>query len=258
MKKYGSKNGSARAKQKITMKMFTMPRWAYLRADAHDLLRRTVRSRGGVEFDVLLDVNDGPVGAGHDGLDGGTGKPIDHRAAHEQTEEHLGWTSESFATTPPKVRSSMRMMPNTMVVAPTTAVPMSTGLAVALKVLPAPSPFSSRYFAWTKSGAKPKSRSISAAMPGCASICESSKTDWAVVGHRAEAVDGDRHRAHAEEAERHQAESKDGRGKAELRRHDPDHARVLGEQIGQRHQSEDGQSPSRTRRSCRLRVRSGW
>ena len=40
------------------------------------------------------------------------------------------------------VCSSM-MMPNTIVVAPTTAVPMSTGLAVALKVLPAPSPFSS-------------------------------------------------------------------------------------------------------------------
>jgi hypothetical protein len=35
------------------------------------------------------------------------------------------------------------MMPKTIVVAPTTAVPMSTGLAVALKVLPAPSPFSS-------------------------------------------------------------------------------------------------------------------
>ena len=41
------------------------------------------------------------------------------------------------------MRWSMMMMPKTMVVAPTTAVPMSTGLAVALKVLPAPSPFSS-------------------------------------------------------------------------------------------------------------------
>ncbi len=29
MKKYGSKNGSARAKQKITTKMLIMPRWAY-------------------------------------------------------------------------------------------------------------------------------------------------------------------------------------------------------------------------------------
>ena len=38
---------------------------------------------------------------------------------------------------------SSMMMPNTIVVAPTTAVPISTGLAVALKVLPAPSPFSS-------------------------------------------------------------------------------------------------------------------
>ena len=44
------------------------------------------------------------------------------------------------------------MMPNTIVVAPTTAVPMSTGLAVALKVLPAPSPFSSWYLAFSKSG----------------------------------------------------------------------------------------------------------
>ncbi len=38
---------------------------------------------------------------------------------------------------------STMMMEKIMVVAPTTAVPISTGLAVALKVLPAPS-FSSR------------------------------------------------------------------------------------------------------------------
>ncbi len=46
------------------------------------------------------------------------------------------------ATWPSYMRCSSMMMPNTIVVAPTTAVPMSTGLAVALKVLPAPSPFS--------------------------------------------------------------------------------------------------------------------
>ncbi len=39
------------------------------------------------------------------------------------------------------------MIENVIVVAPTTAVPMSTGLAVALKVLPAPSLASSKYFA---------------------------------------------------------------------------------------------------------------
>ena len=66
------------------------------------------------------------------------------------------------------------MIPKTMVVAPTTAVPMRTGLAVALKVLPAPSPFSSWCFAWAKSGLKPKSRSISAAVSFFDSICESS------------------------------------------------------------------------------------
>ena len=50
-----------------------------------------------------------------------------------------GCTRLSFCCTLPKRRSSRMMMPNTMVVAPTTAVPMSTGFAVALKVLPAPS-----------------------------------------------------------------------------------------------------------------------
>jgi len=42
---------------------------------------------------------------------------------------------------------SIMMMEKVMVVAPTTAVPMSTGLAVALKVLPAPS-FSSSKSSW--------------------------------------------------------------------------------------------------------------
>ena len=50
---------------------------------------------------------------------------------------------------------SARMMPKIIVVAPTTAVPMSTGFAVALKVLPAPSPRSSSSLACSKSGEMP-------------------------------------------------------------------------------------------------------
>ena len=66
------------------------------------------------------------------------------------------------------------MIEKIIVVAPTTAVPMSTGLAVALKVFPAPS-FSSRCsLASSNCGAKPKSRLISASMPGICSMVESS------------------------------------------------------------------------------------
>ena len=72
------------------------------------------------------------------------------------------------------------MMPKTIVVAPTTAVPMSTGLAVALKVLPAPSFFSSRCLAFSKSGLKPKLLSISLAMFGSASMRLNSYTDCAL------------------------------------------------------------------------------
>ena len=47
------------------------------------------------------------------------------------------------------------MMPNTIVVAPTTAVPINTGFAVALKVLPAPSADSKKCLASSKSGSTP-------------------------------------------------------------------------------------------------------
>ncbi len=72
------------------------------------------------------------------------------------------------------------MIEKISVVAPTTAVPMSTGLAVALKVLPAPS-FASRWcLACSKSGVKPKSFLISSLMSGSVSMVDSSKTDWAL------------------------------------------------------------------------------
>ena len=44
------------------------------------------------------------------------------------------------------------MIEKIIVVAPTTAVPISTGFAVALNVLPAPSFSSNSAFAWSNSG----------------------------------------------------------------------------------------------------------
>ena len=75
---------------------------------------------------------------------------------------------------------SAMMIEKIIVVAPTTAVPISTGLAVALKVLPAPSFSSSSSLAVSKLTAKPKSRLISASMPGICSMVESSYTDCAL------------------------------------------------------------------------------
>src|SRR5258708_26053575 len=67
-----------------------------------------------------------------------------------------------------------------MVVAPTTAVPISTGFAVALNVLPAPS-FSSRFsLPFSKFDVNPKSFLTSSEMPGICSMVESSNTDWAL------------------------------------------------------------------------------
>ena len=97
-----------------------------------------------VELHVLLDVDHRAIGAGDDRLAGSAGEPVDHRAAHDQAEDDFGLHDAELGHHVRRTMfSSSMMMPNTIVVAPTTAVPMSTGLAVALKVLPAPSPFSS-------------------------------------------------------------------------------------------------------------------
>ena len=66
------------------------------------------------------------------------------------------------------------MIEKVMVVAPTTAVPMSTGLAVALKVLPAPSFSSSMCLARSKSTSQPSVFLISSLMPGIVSMTDSS------------------------------------------------------------------------------------
>ncbi len=60
-----------------------------LGADLHDFLAVLDGSRLAVELDVLLDVDDRPVGAGDDGLGGRAGEPVDHRAAHEEAEDDL-------------------------------------------------------------------------------------------------------------------------------------------------------------------------
>ena len=66
------------------------------------------------------------------------------------------------------------MIAKIIVVAPTTAVPMSTGFAVALKVLPAPSFSSSSSLATVKFTGKPWAFSISFSIPGMVSMRESS------------------------------------------------------------------------------------
>ncbi len=66
------------------------------------------------------------------------------------------------------------MIEKIIVVAPTTAVPMSTGFAVALKVLPAPSFSSSSSLASSKFASNPNFFLISAFTSGTFSISESS------------------------------------------------------------------------------------
>ena len=63
-----------------------------------------------------------------------------------------------------------------------------------------------------------------------------------VVGNRAEAVDRDGDRAHAEETECHQAEREHRGREHEFRRHHVDDGCVLGNQVGDQHEGQDGEA----------------
>ena len=93
------------------------------------------------------------------------------------------------------------MIAKIIVVAPTTAVPISTGLAVALKVLPAPSFSSSSSLATAKLTLKPILLLDLVLDAGDLFDLRQLVDRLRVVGDRAVRVDGNRHRAHAEEAE---------------------------------------------------------
>ena len=127
------------------------------------------------------------------------------------------------------------------VVAPTTAVPMSTGLAVALNVLPAPSFSSRKCLAFSKLGLKPKSRSISVRDVRHPLDRGELEHGLSVVGDRAVGVDGDCHRPHAEEAERHESEGEDRRGEHQLAE------AVEADPVADGHQADDRRGPSNRR-----------
>ena len=106
------------------------------------------------------------------------------------------------------------MMEKIIVVAPTTAVPISTGLAVALKVLPAPSFSSSRSLARSKFDWHVEILLEFGFDVGNLLDQRKFEDRLGVVGDRAVGIHGDGDRAHAQESEGHQAEGEYRRGRS--------------------------------------------
>ena len=130
------------------------------------------------------------------------------------------------------------MMEKIMVVAPTTAVPISTGLAVALKVLPAPSFSSSRSLARSKLTVDVEVFLDLGLDVGNLLDQRKFVDGLRVVGDRAVGIDGDGDRAHAQEAEGDQAEGED-RGRRACRGGGQAHRAHV---VGDRHQDHHGEA----------------
>jgi hypothetical protein len=160
------------------------------------------------ELDVGLDEFHGAIGAGGDGLGGSAGEPVDHRAAGDDAQQKRRVQDGEFVHVFVMPLVSAMMMEKIMVVAPTTAVPISTGLAVALKVLPAPSFSSSRSLGALEVYVDAKSF-LSLLLDVGNGFDQRKLIDrLRVVGDRAVGIHRDGDRAHAQEAEGHQSKRK--------------------------------------------------
>ena len=130
------------------------------------------------------------------------------------------------------------MIEKIMVVAPTTAVPISTGLAVALNVLPGAVVFFQQIL-----GAIEIHVEVEVFLDlrfDVRDLLDQREfiNRLRVVGDRTVGIDRDRHRPHAEEAEGHQAESEDRR-RQHARRHRQSHRADV---VGDGHQDHHGQA----------------
>ena len=122
-----------------------------------------------------------------------------------------------------------------MVVAPTTAVPISTGLAVALKVLPAPSLASSRCLARSKLTVDVEIFLDFGFDVGNLLDQRKFVDGLGVVGDGAVGIDGDGDRAHAEESEGDQTERENRRSQHGRGRSQAHGAEVVGDGHQQHH-----------------------
>ncbi len=147
-----------------------------------------------------------------------------------------GWTRLKCAMASPKTFSSSMMIPKIIVVAPTTAVPIKTGLAVALKVFPAPSPFSNSNFASGEIRFEAEIAFDFRADVRLRFDAAQFVNGLRVVGDGAEAVHGNRDRSHREETERDEAEGKDWRGEIKFFRQQRQEIGVLRKQKRREHQ----------------------
>ncbi len=169
---------------------------------------------------MLLDVNDGLVGARHDGLDRGAGKPVDDAAAHQKPQDNLRVDqaelgddipeepfeqdddSENHRGCPDDGRADEDRFGRGLEGVPRAVRGLEIELCL-LKVHIDAEVFLDDLFG------------VLAALDHRELI-----DGLGIVGNRAKTVHGDRHRTHSQETERDETEGEDRRGKNERRGHE--------------------------------------
>ena len=211
------------------------------RADLHDLL---AVADGGfllVQLDVFLDVDDRPVGAGHHGLHGGSGEPVDHAAAHEETENDLRMDQAQFGDDVAEEPLEQNDDPEDHRRGADDGRADEDRLGRGLEGISGPVGGFEEVFRLLEIG-------FDAVMLfhdlfGVFTALDHRKLvdRLGVVRYRAEAVHRDGDRPHPEESEGDQTEGEDRRRKNEGRRHQPHDGSALRDQVGDQHQNQDHQ-----------------
>ena len=203
---------------------------------------------------MLLDVDDGAVGAGDDRLAGGAGEPVDHRAAHDEAEDDLGLhDGEGGDDLLERAGDAGRHLDLKHLLQEHDDAEHHRrgaddrgadehGLGGGLEGVAGAVALLELVLGVLEVGLEAEILLNLGGDAGAALDLGELIDGLRVVGDRAVAVDRDGHRAHAQEAEGHEAEREDRRGEQELGRHEGEQGGVLREVVGRGHQEHDDQA----------------
>ncbi len=195
-----------------------------------------------VEVDIVLDVDDGPVGTRNNGLDRGAGEPVDHATAHEETEDDLRLDEAEFRNDVPEHLLQENDDPEDHGGGADDGRSDEDRLGGRLEGVPCAVARLEEVLGLLEVGSDTEVLLHHVLGVGTGLDHGQFIDGLGVIGNRTEAVDGNRHGTHAEEAEGHEAEREDRGRKLEGIRKDGHHRGCLGHEIGDEHEEQNRQA----------------
>src|SRR5436190_7525850 len=195
--------------------------------DPNDFLAVLIGRCLGIQLHILLDIDDGAIGPGHDGLARSAGEPVDHRTAHNKAEDYFGLNNGKFSDHTAEFIFQQHDNAEHHCGGTDHRGADKHRLRRRLKGVTCAITFFELVFGILEVGLKPEvALNILLDIRVCFNLAQF-ENRLGIVRYRTIAVHSDGHRTHSQETERYQTESQNRRGKQEFLWHKRQERRVL-------------------------------